>query len=560
MKSFSESGLKSELLTSLERINFISPTPIQNKAISHLMHSDQDLIGTAHTGTGKTAAFALPIIHRTHLEIQQVQSIVLCPTRELCLQITSDIQNYTRDLKGFKVAAVYGGSSMTDQISALKRGVHMVVGTPGRTLDLINRNKLQLHQVRWLVLDEADEMLSMGFKDELDKILAATPSEKQTLLFSATMPSAITSIADHYMTDPVKISVDQGVKTTTAISHGYYVVSRKAKFKFLTSFLSLHQDIYAIIFCRTRKDTAQLAEDLEKEGYRADALHGDLSQRHRDRVLNRFRNRQINLLIATDVAARGLDVTGLSHVINYDLPDEPEAYVHRSGRTGRAGKSGDCLCLLDRKDLKKLQFISRKTGIKFSESRLPDQSEIIGQRVNDLTYKLLEINPEHPALLENLPAADQKLFHLSRQELIGRFLTLLMGDELQRNNWSGSPKKDTTQKSRNNRLPDDFPEESHYLGQFTRFYINLGTKHNLDAPKLISVINRYMKGSDFAIGKIEMLKSFSFFEIEEGFEDRVIAGFRKATFDSLQVVVEKSMPKPDLSKHRKLKGKKKKRK
>lgn len=560
MKSFSESGLKPELLTSLQRINFVSPTPIQHKAISHLMSSDQDLIGMAHTGTGKTAAFALPIIHRTHIEINQIQTIVLCPTRELCLQITNDIQSYARDLKGFKVVAVYGGSSMTQQISAIKKGCHMVIGTPGRTLDLINRNKLQLNHVRWLVLDEADEMLSMGFKDELDKILAATPQSKQTLLFSATMPSTITSIANNYMTDPVKIWADQGVRSTATINHGYYLVPNKSKFKFLTFFLSLHKNIYAIIFCRTRKDTAQLAEDLEREGYRADALHGDLSQRHRDNVLNRFRNRQINLLIATDVAARGLDVTDLTHVINFDLPDEPEAYVHRSGRTGRAGKSGECLCLLDRRDMKRLQFITRKTGIKFNEITLPDPGEIIGHQMNDITDKLMEVHLEHPELIKNLPAIDQKLFHLSRQELIGRFLSLLMPDELRKKSWPTAPKNDHPRKKNIDTAISDYPKKIQYPNNFTRFYINLGTKHQLDSTKLISIINRYMKGSDFDIGKIEMLKSFSFFEIENGLEDRVISGFRKATYEDTDILVEKSLPKPDPQQLKKFKGKKKKRK
>jgi ATP-dependent RNA helicase DeaD len=449
---------------------------------------------------------------------------------------------------------------MTQQISAIKKGCHMVIGTPGRTLDLINRNKLLLNHVRWLVLDEADEMLSMGFKDELDKILAATPQSKQTLLFSATMPSTITSIANNYMTDPVKIWADQGVRSTATINHGYYLVSHKSKFKFLTFFLSLHKNIYAIIFCRTRKDTAQLAEDLEREGYRADALHGDLSQRHRDNVLNRFRNRQINLLIATDVAARGLDVTDLTHVINFDLPDEPEAYVHRSGRTGRAGKSGECLCLLDRKDMKRLQFITRKTGIKFNEITLPDPGEIIGHQMNDITDKLMEVHLEHPELIKNLPTIDQKLFHLSRQELIGRFLSLLMPDELRKKSWPTTPKNDHLRKKNTDTAISEYPKKIQYPDNFTRFYINLGTKHQLDSTKLISIINRYMKGSDFDIGKIEMLKSFSFFEIENGLEERVISGFRKATYEDTDILVEKSLPKPDPQQLKKFKGKKKKRK
>jgi ATP-dependent RNA helicase DeaD len=477
------------------------------------------------------------------------------------LQITKDIENYAHDLKGFRVVAVYGGSSMTQQMSALKRGCHMVIGTPGRTLDLINRNKLQLQQVRWLVLDEADEMLSMGFKDELDQILAATPKGKQTLLFSATMPSTIHSIANSYMTNPVQISVDQGVRTTSTVTHGYYLVSHKAKYNFLRFFLSLHRDIYTIIFCRTRKDTAQLAEDLDREGFKADALHGDLSQRHRDRVLNRFRNKQINLLIATDVAARGLDVNDLTHVINYDLPDEAEAYVHRSGRTGRAGKSGECVCLLDRRDMKRLHFITRKTGIKFNEISLPNKAELIEKSLDDYTNKLLDISVEHHDIIQHLPAIDQKLFHLSRQELIGRFLTIQLKDELNKGIWSqeGS-RKSAERKKPKEQFEDRFAAAADYSEDFTRFYINLGTKHKLEKTDLIGIVNRYMKGSDFAIGKIEMLKSFSFFEVEAGQEERVLNGFRKAMHDDQKILVEKSLPKPDLSSSKKHKTKKKKRK
>lgn len=559
MKSFSESGLKSELLKSLERINFVSPTPIQHQAINHLLQSDQDLIGMAHTGTGKTAAFALPIIHRTHLEIKKVQTIVLCPTRELCLQISKDVESYTRDLREFKVVAVYGGAPITHQINDLRKGCHMVIGTPGRTLDLINRKKLQLEQVRWVVLDEADEMLSMGFKDELDQILESTPSNKQTLLFSATMPPTITSIANNYMSNPLKISVDPGKKTTSNISHGYFIVDKKNKFDFLKFYLSLHSDIYAIIFCRTKKDTGKIADDLVNDGFEADALHGDLSQRQRDRVLTRFRNRQINLLVATDVAARGLDVTELTHVINYDLPDEPEAYVHRSGRTGRAGKSGDCICLIEKRDMKRLHFISRKTDIRFNEAHLPDQTEILGQKIDHTIEKVLSLSNSDSSIIQFLPEVDQKLFNLSRQELIGRFLTLVLKKEIPQNPVI-SPVLKTSKDKRLTHERKVHKREEYLDQEFTRFYINLGTKHNLDKIGLMGLINRYMKGDDFLIGNIEMLKSFSFFEIESGYEQRVLSGFKKAEFGPIKIAVEISLPKPAVPVKSKQKRKKEKRK
>ncbi|MCB0665072.1 MAG: DEAD/DEAH box helicase [Saprospiraceae bacterium] len=561
MKSFAESGLKKELLKSLERINFVSPTPIQHQSINHLLQSDRDMIGMAHTGTGKTAAFALPIIHRTHLEIKEVQTIVLCPTRELCLQITNDIKNYTRDLRSFQTVAVYGGASMTQQISALKKGCHLVVGTPGRTLDLINRNKLRLHQVRWLVLDEADEMLSMGFKDELDQILTATPADKQTLLFSATMPATITSIAENYMTDPHKILVEPHEKTKSNITHGYFLITRKSKFEFLRYFISLHKDIYAIIFCRTRKDTSKLASDLSEEGYQIDALHGDLNQRQRDRVLNRFRKRSINLLVATDVAARGLDVTDLTHVINFNLPDEPEAYVHRSGRTGRAGKEGNCICLLEKKELKKLHFISHKTGIKFQESKLPGKEEIVREKIDSTVEQILTVENVGHLLTRALPEIDQKLFHLSRQELIGRFFSILLRKDLPQvsldKGHHNAGKIDQPKINPNTYVPDELTGSEEY----TRYYINLGTKHQLDKSALISLINRKLKGDDFRIGKIEMLKSFSFFEIEAGLEKRVLSGFKGAEFEGISLVTEIATSKPTPpSPNRKKKKKKKKKK
>lgn len=536
MKSFAESGLKKELLKSLERINFVSPTPIQHQSISHLLQSDQDMIGMAHTGTGKTAAFALPIIHRTHLEIREVQTIVLCPTRELCVQIANDIKNYTRDLPAFQTLAVYGGTGMNQQITALKKGCHLVVGTPGRTLDLINRNKLRLHQVRWVVLDEADEMLSMGFKEELDQILTATPADKQILLFSATMPATITSIAENYMTNPHKILVEPHAKTKSNITHGYFLVSRKSKLDFLKSFISINKNIYAIIFCRTRKDTGDLASELSEEGFQIDALHGDLNQRQRDRVLNRFRNRKINLLAATDVAARGLDVSDLTHVINYDLPDEPEAYIHRSGRTGRAGKEGDCLCLLDKRDLKRLQFISRKTGIKFQEARLPDQKEIVSEKINHTLQNILRVDQVNPLLRQMLPEIDQQLFHLSRQELLGRLFSVMLAKDLTN---IPTDRKEISGKIDNTYIPSVTEAES-----YTRYYINLGTKHQLEKSDLIALLNRHLKGSDFSIGKIEMLKSFSFFEIESGMEKRVLSGFKKATFGNMDLTVQIATSKP----------------
>ncbi|NND31494.1 MAG: DEAD/DEAH box helicase [Saprospiraceae bacterium] len=559
MKSFSESGLKSELLSALDRINFIKPTPIQHKALDHLMSSEKDLIGLAHTGTGKTAAFALPILHRTHIEIKQVQTIVLCPTRELCLQITNDIEQYAKDLRHFKVVAVYGGASIVKQMNDLKRGCHMVVGTPGRTLDLIKRNRLKLNHVRWVVLDEADEMLSMGFKEDMDQILAETPKEKQTLLFSATMPKGIASLAQNYMTDPTKVSVTEEQQTTSQVSHSFYQVTNRDRFDTLRLIVDLHPNFYGIIFCRTRRETKEIAERMSAAGYLTDALHGDLNQGQRDNVMRRFRDGKIQLLIATDVAARGLDVNNLTHVINYNLPDELESYVHRSGRTGRAGNSGESICLLASKDIKRLQIIERRTGIRFEKRNIPSKKELISGRVHHFLKHLqnLQINEALIKDFDLKPLIEELILQMSKEELVAKLLTQELSDLHQqyksdRNQNRNRPEK---RESHSNSHRTPFSEN-----QFARYYINLGSKHDVDPKTLISIINRQMRGDQFEIGKIEILKSFSFFEIEKGLEEVVISAFKKGDYEGHKLIVEKSLPKPTLRIHKKKKkGKKKKR-
>src|SRR6056297_1078344 len=367
INTFTESGLHPEILDAIQEMGFEKPTAIQAQTIPFLLNSKQDLIGLAQTGTGKTAAFGLPALHLTDVQNKQTQTLILCPTRELCLQITKDLKNYSTKMSGMNVVPVYGGASIETQIRELKKGAHIVVATPGRAKDLINRKKLKPGNIERLVLDEADEMLSMGFKDDLDAILDATSKEKQTLLFSATMSNEIARITKTYMDNPEKISVTPKNIAAENVSHLYYMVQAKDRYEVLKRIADVNPDIYGIVFCRTRQETKDIARKFMEDGYNADALHGDLSQAQRDEVMHRFRTRQLQMLIATDVAARGIDVTDLTHVINYNLPDDPEAYVHRSGRTGRAGKKGISVSLIHLREKGKLRLIEKVAGVKFTK-------------------------------------------------------------------------------------------------------------------------------------------------------------------------------------------------
>ena len=351
MSTFKNFGLHQNILTAVHELGFETPTPIQSETIPHLMSSHQDIIATAQTGTGKTAAFGLPAIHLANPDNKNTQTIVLCPTRELCVQITRDLISYSKYLKGVNILAVYGGEKIHSQIRALKKGAQIVVGTPGRTRDLINRKKLFVENIERVVLDEADEMLTMGFKEELDAILENTPNEKQTLLFSATMSKKVVSITRKYMRNPVEIAVARKNIGAENIKHVNYMVHAKDRYEVLKRIADMNPNIYGIVFCRTRRETKEIANKLMHDGYNADAIHGDLSQPQRDEVMGKFRRRSLQVLVATDVAARGLDVNDLTHIINYNLPDDPEVYVHRSGRTGRAGKSGISIAIIHTRDM-----------------------------------------------------------------------------------------------------------------------------------------------------------------------------------------------------------------
>jgi ATP-dependent RNA helicase DeaD len=424
MITFQQMGLRKEVLSALTEMGFEQPTSIQAKAIPQIISSTQDLIGRAQTGTGKTGAFGIPIVNNLDLKSEHVQALILCPTRELCLQITKEIQNFSQHLPMVKVVPVYGGSSMDTQIFALKNKAQIVVATPGRALDLVNRKKLKLEQLQWLVLDEADEMLSMGFKDDMDAILATTPQEKQTLLFSATLPKEIMRIVKTYMKEPIEIAAEKVQTGADNVTHHYYEVQAKDRYVAIKRILDVHPDIYAIVFCRTRAETKEIAEKLSAEGYNSDALHGDLSQQQREYTMSRFRSKTLQLLIATDVAARGLDVNDLTHVINYNLPDDPDVYIHRSGRTGRAHRKGVSITIIHSREHNRLRDLERRIGKPFEKKLVPTGKQICEKQLYHLVDKVENVEVDESQIKDYLPVIFSKLSWLDREELIKRFMSI----------------------------------------------------------------------------------------------------------------------------------------
>jgi ATP-dependent RNA helicase DeaD len=424
MTTFQQMGLKKEVLSALSDMGFEQPTSIQTKAIPQIIASTQDFIGRAQTGTGKTGAFGIPILNNLDLKTDHVQALILCPTRELCLQITKEVQNFAKHLPSVKVVPVYGGSSMDTQVFALKNKAQIVVATPGRALDLVNRKKLKLDQLQWLVLDEADEMLSMGFKDDMDAILATTPQEKQTLLFSATMPHEIMRIVKTYMNNPMEVAAEKIQTGADNVTHHYYEVQAKDRYVAIKRILDVHPDIYAIVFCRTRAETKEIAEKLSAEGYNSDALHGDLSQQQREYTMSRFRSKTLQLLIATDVAARGLDVNDLTHVINYNLPDDPDVYIHRSGRTGRAHRKGVSITIIHSREHNRLRDLERRIGKPFEKKLVPTGKEICEKQLYHLVDKVENVEVDESQIKDYLPVINSKLSWLDREELIKRFMSI----------------------------------------------------------------------------------------------------------------------------------------
>ena len=512
METFKDSGLHPQIIKGVEALGFVEPTPIQKMSIEHLLENTTDLIAFAQTGTGKTAAFSLPILHQLEEDVQHVQAIILAPTRELCLQIATDIDSYSKFMQ-VKVTAVYGGAPITKQIKELQQRPQIVVGTPGRTLDLIERKKLRIEDVQFLVLDEADEMLSMGFQDELDAILANTPEYKQTLCYSATMPDGMKKLTKKYLHEPKEISAGKRNISASNVSHELYVVSAKHTYEAMRRIMDFNPNMYGIVFCRTRRETQSIAEQLITDGYRAEALHGDLSQAQRDEVMNRFRNRKLNVMVATDVAARGIDVNELTHVINVNIPDDPEVYVHRSGRTGRAGSSGISMVITHGRNMRKVKNLERIIGKDFEQKKVPSGEAICEIKIGQAIDELVDFefaNELDPLLLDN---AMDKLAHLSKGELIERFLghetSLILSRYRGARDINEQPKK---LKEHGPRRSGGGSEEG-----FKTVVIDLGYRQNVNPSRLIGLINDSMDGKKIRIGKIDMDKTFTRIDVEERF-------------------------------------------
>jgi len=533
MQTFVETGLKPEILQALESIGFEKPTPIQAKAIPHLINSDKDLLAYAQTGTGKTAAFSLPLIHGIDEKSDDINAIILCPTRELCLQIERDIQTFIKYIPDLKAMAVYGGESIDRQIKGLRSKPNIIVGTPGRVCDLIRRRKLKLGNINYLVLDEADEMLTMGFKDELDQILSACPSERQTLCFSATMPRELLRIANEYMDSPDEITAGQRNVSAENVKHVYLVADRSDKYEVLKRVADINPNIYAIVFCRTRMGTKEVADRLMADKYAADALHGDLSQAQRDYVMNKFRKKQIQILVATDVAARGIDVNDLTHVINYELPDQLEAYIHRSGRTGRAGKEGMAVSLITRRDLSRISQLERKIGKKISKKKIPTGQEICQRQLFSMVDKFVatDVNDD---INEYLPMIEEKMEALSKEELIKKFVSSEFNRFL--SYYKNSQDLNTKDRSKKTRG-----------GKYSRFHINVGKKQGLDPKGIIGILNDTRNLRNIEVGQIDIMNNFSFFEVPNDREQDVIPALDGARYKSHQIEIELAKPKPSSS-------------
>jgi len=532
MSKFKEIGVSKDLCKGINEMGFINPTEVQEQSIPFLLLENRDLISLAQTGTGKTAAFGLPVIQKTELKNKYVQSIILCPTRELCIQICKDLETYSKYVSGIKILAVYGGTNIDTQIKSLNKGVHIVVGTPGRTKDLIKRKVLKLELVDKVVLDEADEMLSMGFKDDLDFILERTRDDRQTMLFSATISKEVKSISKRYMSDAKEISVSKINSGAKNIEHHIYNVSSRNKYEALKRIADFNPNIYGIVFCRTKRHTKDIANKFMAEGYNADAIHGDLSQNQRDEVMQRFRNKSLQILIATDVAARGLDVDDITHVINYSLPDDPEVYIHRSGRTARAGKSGISIAISNESERRKIKSIEKKGGIKFVNKDVPTGVEICSNQLYKMIDKIENVEVDEKQIKPFLKDIYQKLEWLDRDELIKRFVSVEFNRFLnyyKEANKLQSKRSKKSEKKRGNKK------------SMTGFSINIGRKHRATPIDIISIINRALKSNDIEIGKIELNRYQSFFEIDKDFADELTSNIKKIDFRGNDIVLGTSI-------------------
>lgn len=539
MNPFSTLGIRHDIVNAITDLGFENPTPIQEQSIPVLLSGSNDFVGLAQTGTGKTAAFGLPLLELVDFEKNYPQALILCPTRELCLQITNDIKNYSKNLSNVNVVAVYGGASITDQLRQIKRGVQIVVATPGRMLDIINRKAIDFSQVRYVVLDEADEMLNMGFQEDIDVILSTTPNDKKTWLFSATMPAEVRRIAKKYMTDPHELTMGKQNTGNANIDHEYFIVRARDKYAAFKRIVDFNPEIFGIVFCRTKIETQEIAEALIKDGYNADSLHGDLSQQQRDKVMKRYRERSLQLLIATDVAARGIDVNDVTHVINYSLPDEIENYTHRSGRTARAGKSGVSIAIINAKEVGKIRQIERVIGKKFTKIEVPSGFDVCEKQLFALIHRVHNVEVNEAQIESYIPRIMDDFAELSKEEVIKRFASLEFNRFL--DYYKNAP--DLNAPLQDDRFSERSGERSPRAGRaansdYTRLFINLGSVDDFTRGDMLGFICNNAKISGKAIGKIDLKGVYTFFEVENSVAETVQQNFKSVDFKGRDVRIE----------------------
>ncbi len=566
MITFEEIGIMPDVLKAVRALGFENPMPIQEKVIPALLNTKDDLIGLAQTGTGKTAAFGLPIVQMADPANAKPQALILAPTRELCQQITADMKDFSKYLKNLNIVAIYGGADMGRQIRALKKKAQIIVATPGRMNDLLNKRKqIDLSGLQTVILDESDEMLTMGFKEELDAILGQTPDSKRTLLFSATMPAGVKRISKNYMRAPIEITIGHKNAGAENVDHICYTVRSKDRYLALKRIVDYHPDIYGIIFCRTRLETRDIAEKLIKDGYNADALHGELSQAQREHIMHKFRIKNLQVLVATDVAARGLDVKDISHIINYNLPDDNDTYTHRSGRTGRAGKKGTSIVIVNLKEKYKIKRIESKLLKKFKIEPVPGGKSICEKQVISLVDKLQKIEVDYKEIDKFLPIVYEKLEYLNREDLIKSFVSLEFNRFLDyykdRKDLNAPEKKDVRTDTRKkspykkgprNKTGDQVATRAGkgHTGHrgaehmYSRFYINLGFKDGLTLRDIIGLIKRCSRNRNIDIGNIDLMKTFSFFEADSAFAPGILSGFKGVEYNNKTVKVEITTKEP----------------
>jgi ATP-dependent RNA helicase DeaD len=549
--TFEDLGVSGEILKAIKEMGYESPMPVQEKVIPYLLGHNNDVVALAQTGTGKTAAYGLPVLQKIDTSRTDVQAVIMAPTRELCLQITDDLKDYSKYIQGLHVLAVYGGASIEPQIRALKKGVQVIVATPGRLVDLMERKVAKLNTVENVVLDEADEMLNMGFSESIDAILAGVPAERNTLLFSATMSKEIERIAKNYLHDAKEIVVGSRNEGAEHVNHIYYMVSARDKYNALKRVADYYPEIYAIIFCRTRMETQEIADKLIKDGYNAESLHGELSQAQRDLTMQKFRQHRVQLLVATDVAARGLDVDELTHVINYGLPDDIESYTHRSGRTGRAGRSGTSISIIHVKEKGKVRAIENQIQKKFVPGILPTGQEICAKQLLKVIDDIEKVEVDEEEIAPFLPEVFRKFDMMEKEDIIKRMVSMEFNTFL--NYYKNAPEilqpsekgerkergKDGEKGSRRERRSDRGGNRSRTAeAGYTRLFINLGKKDGINPKVFMGFVNRVAQGHRIDLGRIDLMQNFSFFEVPEQQTKTVLNVLSGTDFDGRKVNVE----------------------